>query len=188
MDRVIENTNSMKQPEEWRPIPGYVGKYEVSNYGRVKSYKWQKERILLHGKNNMGYYYVTLCKDSKKKSCTIHRLVAEAFIPNPSNLAEVNHKDERKENNYVENLEWCNRDYNLAYGTRCQRISEKNSKPILQLDKEGNVIKAWPSMSRAAESFGVLPKRSHIIDCLKGRRKMAHGYMWKYADEVQHDQ
>lgn len=175
----------MKQ-EEWKSIPGYDGKYEISNYGRVKSYQYCKkqksnERILMPIQQQTGYYFVNLYKDKKMKTVAIHRLVAEAFIPNPSNLPVVNHKDETRTNNYFENLEWCTHEYNLSYGTTRKRIAEKNSKPVLQLDKQGNVIKEWPSMSRAAESFGVLPCKSHIIDCLKGRHKTAHGYGWKYA-------
>ena len=191
MNKVIENTNSRKQPEEWKPIPGYEGLYEVSNYGRVRSYKRSSKGKILSpgntGNNGSGYLFVTLCKDGKAKPCTVHRLVADAFIPNPNKLSQVNHKDENKQNNYFGNLEWCSQAYNNSYGTRTQRMAENNSKPVLQLDKQGNVIKEWPSMSRAAESFGVLPKRSHIIDCLKGRHKTAHGYMWKYADKVQQD-
>lgn len=189
MDKVIENTNSIKQPEEWKPIPGYEGLYEVSTWGRVKSYKYNSDgRILSPCKDGYGYFFITLCKDGKTKMRKIHRLVAEAFIPNPSNLPQVNHRDEIKQNNYVENLEWCTPSYNSSYGTRMQRIKEKISKPILQLDKQGNVIKEWPSTNSASESFGVASYHSHITDCLKGRRKTALGYMWKYADEVQQDQ
>lgn len=172
--------------EEWKPIPGYEGLYEISNYGRVKSYQYVKtdktnERILIPSKQLTGYVSVSLYKDRKMKTVHVHRLVAENFIPNPDNLPVVNHKDEIRSNNYVENLEWCTHAYNLSYGTTRERIAEKNRKPILQLDKEGNVIKKWPSISEAAESLGYIASNSHIIDCLKGRHKTAHGYGWRYA-------
>ena len=188
MDKVIENTNSVKLPEEWKPIPGYAGKYEVSSWGRVKSNSQKsKGRILVPIQEPTGYYRVNLYKDGKVKKCAIHRLVAEVFLPNPSNLPQVNHRDEIKQNNYVENLEWCTPSYNSSYGTRMQRVKEKISKPILQLDKQGNVIKEWSSISKVSKDLSV-SGRSHITDCLKGRRKTALGYMWKYADEVQHEQ
>lgn len=175
----------MKQ-EEWKSIPGYDGKYEISNYGRVKSYQYCKkqktnERILVPCKQQTGYTSVNLYKDRKIKTLHIHRLVAEAFIPNPDNLPVINHKDENRENNYVENLEWCTHAYNLSYNGTRERIAQKTRKPILQLDKQGNVIKKWDSVSKASEYFGYTAGTSHIIDCLKGRHKTAHGFMWKYA-------
>lgn len=172
--------------EEWKSIPGYEGLYEISNHGRVKSYQYCKkqgthERILKPVQQQTGYYFVNLFKDRKMKTIAVHRLVAENFISNPDNLPVVNHKDETRTNNYVENLEWCTHAYNLSYGTTRERIAEKCRKPILQLDKEGNVIKKWSSISEAAESFGYTAGTSHIIDCIKGRRKTARGYGWRYA-------
>lgn len=174
----------MKQ-EEWKPIEGYEGLYEISNYGRVKSFHYCKKqksnyRILVPVKQKTGYFTVNLYKNRKAKVSFVHRLVAQTFVPNPENLNVVNHKDENMENNYFENLEWCTHKYNLSYGTTRKRIADKNSKPILQFDTSGNFIKEWPSMSRAAESFGYVPAKSHIIDCLKGRHATAHGFIWKY--------
>ena len=178
MDKVIENTNSMKQPEEWKLIPGYDGKYEVSDWGRVRSYKRQKERILSPGKDKNGYYQVSLCKDGKEKHCIIHRLVAEAFISNPNNLPEVNHKDEDKRNNHVTNLEWCSREYNLAYGTRVERIR----KPVVQLDKQGNFVAEYSSMQEAFRVTGV--NIASICSCCKHKRyKSPGGYIFRYKDE-----
>ena len=102
--------------EEWRDIQGYEGLYMVSNLGRVKSLNYHrtgKERIMKPSDNGHGYLFVVLCKDGKDKNCRINRLVAQAFLPNPDNLPEVNHKDENKYNNCVENLEWCDRSYNV---------------------------------------------------------------------------
>ena len=185
MIKVIENTNSMKQPEEWKPIPGYDGKYEVSSYGRVKSYKYNSDgRILSPGNNGSGYYFVYLCKDGKAKQRTIHRLVAEAFIPNPSNFLEINHKDEDKGNNHVTNLEWCSRGYNLAYGTRLERIS----KPVVQLDKNGNFLAEYSSTHEASRVTSIA--QSNICKCCKHKpgHSSAGGFIFLYKDEYLQNQ
>lgn len=119
--------------EEWRDIDGYEDLYQVSNMGRVLSLKFN------HTENNpkilkpielLGYLVVNLYKDGKMKSFKIHRLVAKAFIPNPDNLPEVNHKDENKFNNVVDNLEWCTTKYNINYGTAISRSSKTRSLPV----------------------------------------------------------
>ena len=121
--------------EEWRPIEGYEGLYEVSNTGRVrsldmyvkgKSYRLHKGKVLSPGKNKNGYLKVNLHYNGKRETITVHRLVAQAFIENPDNLPQVNHKDEDKTNNNVDNLEWCDVKYNLSYGTA--RIRERDTK------------------------------------------------------------
>ena len=115
--------------EEWRDIKGYEGKYQVSNLGRVKSLKDSKEnyreKILSNSTDKRGYSNVNLYKNGKRNYFKVHRLVAEAFIPNPNNYPQVNHKDENKTNNCVSNLEWCTHEYNINYGTRNKRVSEK---------------------------------------------------------------
>lgn len=124
--------------EIWKDIEGYEGLYQVSNYGRVKRMfikGAKKETILKLAKNKTGYIRVCLSKNSKKSNKHIHRLVAEAFIPNPNNLPQINHKDENPNNNYVDNLEWCNGKYNTNYGTRNKRISTKLSKRIKPINK-----------------------------------------------------
>ena len=121
--------------EEWRPIVGYEGLYEVSNTGQVKSFdryvKYSNGRIHLHKgkvlspiKDRDGYLQVNLCYSGRINSIKVHRLVAQAFIPNPDNLPQVNHKDENKTNNCVENLEWCDSKYNNNYGTRKDKVRE----------------------------------------------------------------
>lgn len=179
MTKSIENTNSVKQPEEWKPIPGYDGKYEVSNWGRVRSFKRQKERILSPIQKYDGYYRVQLCKDSRVKELLVHRLVAEAFISNPSKLSQVNHKDEDKRNNYVMNLEWCTPGYNLTYGTRMERISKR----VVQLDKGGNFIAEFESINEAARRTGIAP--TSICYCCqhKPSYKSAKGFIFMYKDE-----
>ena len=109
--------------EYWKPVVGYEGLYEVSNLGRVKSLKFGKERILKPQKDTSGYLCVTLCKNNNQCQFKVHRLVAEAFIPNPNNLPQTNHKDECKTNNIASNLEWCDRKYNVNYGTRTKRVA-----------------------------------------------------------------
>ena len=102
--------------EIWKPVRNYEGLYEVSNMGRVKSLNYNrtgKERIMKGLDNGHGYLFVQLCKDGKAKNCRINRLVAMAFIPNPDNLPEVNHKDKIRTNNRVDNLEWCTTQYNI---------------------------------------------------------------------------
>ena len=180
MTKVIENTNSIKQPEEWKPIPGYDGKYEVSNWGRVKSYKYNSDgKILSPLQDGNGYFFIHLSKNGKAKMCTIHRLVAEAFISNPSNFPVVNHKDENKQNNYVENLEWCTPAYNLAYGTRLERIS----KPVVQLDKKGNFVAEYKSAQEAFRATGIA--QSSICKCCQHKpgHYSAGGFIWIYKDE-----
>ena len=182
MNNVIEHT--LKQ-EEWKPIPGYEGLYEVSNYGRVKSYQLDSNgKILSPGKCGSGYLFVILCKDGKaKKHCTVHRLVAEAFIPNPNNLPLVNHQDECKKNNYFENLEWCSSAYNNSYGTRTRRMAEKNSKPVVQLEKKGNFIAEFESLREASRRTGIAS--TNISRCCnhKPGHYSAGGFVWIYKDE-----
>ena len=125
--------------EEWRPVVGYEGLYEVSNTGRVRSldmyvksrygnYRLHKGKVLSPAKDKNGYLKVNLCYNGKDKIIRVHRLVTEAFIPNPDNLPEVNHKDEDKTNNRVENLEWCDRSYNINYGTRKDKVRDTKIK------------------------------------------------------------
>lgn len=172
--------------EEWRDIKGYEGLYQVSSWGRVKSLNYNhtgKERILLQWYNK-GYNRIGLVKNGILKMYSVHRLVAEAFIPNPNNLPFVNHKDENKQNNIVSNLEWCNIAYNNSYGTRTERASKKQinrkdcSKVILQYDLYGNFIKEWASTKEIERQLGY--SHSNISKCCNGKYKSACGYKWKY--------
>lgn len=108
--------------EQWKDIKGYEGLYSISSYGRVWSY-WKKDFKCPHPDKD-GYLIIGLSKDHKLKKVKLHRLVAEAFIPNPDNLPCINHKDENKANNNVNNLEWCTVSYNNTYGTRIERAME----------------------------------------------------------------
>ena len=113
--------NTMIIKEIWKPVNGYEGLYEVSSLGRVKSLWYGREKILKPQDNGKGYLFVNLYKDGKVKHLLVHKLVAEAFIPNPFGFTEINHLDENKTNNVVDNLEFCSRRYNVNFGTRNQR-------------------------------------------------------------------
>ena len=154
-----------------KDIKNYEGLYAITPEGEVWSYR--RKKFLTPRDNGTGYLRVKLCKDGKVKKYMIHRLVAEAYIPNTDNLPQVNHKDENKANNCLQNLEWCDAKYNSNYGTR----NEKFKKPILQYDLNGNFIKEWPSATDVGKEAN-----DNICKCLKGRQKTAYGYVWKYKE------
>lgn len=170
--------------EIWRDIEGYEGLYQVSSDGRVKSLEkvnnnhLVKEKILKSGNNGMGYLFVVLSKEGKIKNYTIHRLVAQAFLPNPDNLPQVNHKDEDKSNNRVENLEWCTQQYNNTYGTRLKKSAKANSIPILQFNLDSQFIKKWDSTMQIERELGFY--HSNISNCCRGKYKTAYGFVWMY--------
>lgn len=167
--------------EVWKDIDEYKGIYMVSNWGNVKSLNYNhtnKERILKPGKDAKGYLYVILYKDSKRKKYKIHRLVAMAFLPNTDNLIEINHKDEDKTNNNVSNLEWCERKYNVNYGTGIQRRTDKQSKIVYQYTMNGEFIREWRSAAEVKRQLGYAP--SNICKCCNGKLKAAYGYIWSY--------
>ena len=166
--------------EIWRPIKGYEGIYEVSDQGRVRSLKFGKERVLNPVRDDGGYLIVNIWKNGEKKMCKVHRLVSQAFIPNPDNLPEVNHKDEDKTNNKVSNLEWCDRKYNQNYGTGIQRMAEKLSKSVLQFTKDGEFVKEWKSATDVKRNLGY--SKGNISSCCTGRLKSAYNFIWKYKD------
>ena len=159
--------------EIWKDKKDYEGHYQVSNFGRVKSIKFGKERILKPVTNSSGYLLVELYKNNIKKKYSVHRLVAEAFIPNPYNLPQVNHKDENKLNNNVDNLEWCTNEYNINYGTRTERYS----KPVLQYTLDGEFVREWPS-ARECGRNGF--NQGSVSACCRGELKKHKGYIWKY--------
>lgn len=172
--------------EIWKNIKGFEGLYQVSNYGRVKSLqrkvRWRNgtrtinERVLHFGydKNYQGYQIVVLSKNGICKTYKVHRLVAEAFIPNPDKLPQVNHKDESKENNHCTNLEWCSRSYNINYGNRNKSVS----KSVLQFDMNGNFIKEWGSTMEVQREKGY--SNQNISACCNGLYSQSYGYVWKY--------
>lgn len=167
--------------EEWRNIEGYDD-YQVSNYGRIKSLLYGKERILKPVKNG-GYLRVGLTKNGERKWFRIHRIVAQTFLSNPYNLPQVNHKDENPSNNHVENLEWVSAKYNINYGTRNERVSKtmtngKLSKTVYQYTLNGEFIAEYSSTMEVERQLGFA--NTHIGKCCIGQRKSAYGYKWTY--------
>ena len=168
--------------EEWKDIKGYEGLYQISNEGRVRSLKFGKNRILKN-RHCLGYWEVVLYKNGIGKPKRIHRLVAEAFIPNPQNLPCVNHKDENRSNCVAENLEWCDYKYNSNYGTRNERnrkqlTNRKDlSKQVYQYTLNGELVKKWESI-REAERNGF--RQNCVSLCCNGKLKTHNGYKWSY--------
>lgn len=163
----------------WRDIEGYEGYYQVSIDGDVKSLdRWAngKEKILKSKIGSSGYLLVGLRKDGKSKSFLVHRLVAQAWIPNPDNLPCVNHKDENPSNNRVENLEWCTYEYNLNYGTAQQRRAEKQSKAVVGIKPDtGEVVAEFPSAAEAGRNG-----YQDVSRCCLGKSKTCKGLIWYY--------
>lgn len=179
--------------EEWRPVVGYEGFYEVSNLGRVRGVDRKDARgvfrpgILRKTRidKKTGYEYVYLRKDGMEKNCTVHRLVAQAFLPAPDGDVEVNHINENRTDNRAENLEWVTRKQNSNHGHHNERLkrSTKNShgKPVLMLDLEtGEAIREFVTCSEAARSVGV--SKTCISKCCLGKSRTASGYCWKYKE------
>ena len=188
-----------KVSEMWKDIKGYEGLYQISNLGRVKSlprnithsyntidnYYEQgfQGRFLKPNKKENGYLEFSLYKNKQRKHKYIHRLVAEAFIPNPDNLPQVNHTDEDKENNCVNNLEWCTVLYNNTYGTRMARKVKntdytKNSKKIIGEKNRTKIV--FYSVSFAAQF--IHSEVSQISGVLTGRKNTVKGWKFSYAE------
>ena len=164
--------------EIWKDIEGYDGLYQISDKGRVKSLKFGKEKILKLQKDTNGYLQVRLSKNGKQKMFQIHRLVALAFISNPQNYPQVNHKDENPSNNNLKNLEWCTVEYNNNYGTRIQKFVDKISKPVLQYTKDGKLVREWKSSTDVERNLGY--SKGNITKCCQGKRKSVSNFVWKY--------
>lgn len=149
-----------------RDVKGYEGLYGVTSCGKIWSYKRKKFLVPIPHKD--GYLRVNLCKDGKCKTFLVHRLVAEAYIPNSDNLPQVDHIDENKNHNYINNLQWItNRDNNR----------KSKNKPILQYDLDGNFIREWECTSDVGNEV-----QSNIRHCLKGRTNSAYGFKWVYKN------
>lgn len=169
--------------EQWKNVTGFVGRYQVSNFGRVRSLdmfingRVRHGRILTNRNRPDGYQDVLLSYNGKQYRPKVHRLVAQAFVANPDGLEEINHKDEDKTNNAVENLEWCTRKYNNAYRGLLSRRAPSVSIQVKALfnDKQ----KEFPSVKRAAKYFGISP--SGIYDCLNNKQKTTHGMRFQRA-------
>lgn len=180
----------MQEQEIWKDISGFDGKYRVSNLGRVMTLWGTKKanNILKITQFSNGYSRVVLYKDGKGYEKLVHRLVAEAFIPNPNNYPCVNHKNENKTDNRVENLEWCTYGYNNSYNGKAQRVKKiqrdkgciYGGRPVFQMTLDGEIINRFETISEAKRQTGI----TAIDHCCRNtpRFQTAGGFKWKYAD------
>lgn len=169
----------MNKEEIWKSVKDFENLYEISNLGRIKSLYFNKEKILKPRLTLDNYYQIDLCKNKKIYKKYIHRLVAEAFIPNPNNLPIINHIDENSKNNVISNLEWCDSKYNNNYGNCKNKISEANSIKINQYDLNGNFVKQWLGINNISRCLKI--NKGNICMCCKGKRNNAGGYIWRYS-------
>ena len=183
--------------ERWLPIKGYEQSYMISSYGRIKAIdrtltfsdgrvRAYKSRIIRTHRINQHYYVASLSQNQRRIMKDVHRLVAEAFIPNPNGFKEINHKDENSLNNCIDNLEWCTRKYNNNYGSHNKKVSESimncpsTSKPVVQMKPDGTVIQTFPSIREAARSLGDVKRDCNILRACQGINKTCFGYKWSY--------
>lgn len=177
--------------EQWKAIViekngivyDYTGLYEVSNLGRVRSLNYMKTgdiQILKLNKNNRGYLVISLSKNGKRKQFFVHRLVATAFITNNNNLTDVNHKNEIKTDNRVENLEWTTHKDNINYGTRTKRIVKIRSKKVMAISLTEKKVIVFQSINQA---YRFRFSKSSVGICCREKQKSYKGYYWRYIEE-----
>lgn len=184
--------------EEWKDIKGFEGVYQISNLGRIKSFKKYKDGYILSNKNSKGGYFSIVLKDCKKEKHTrVHRLVAETFIPNPNNFPVVNHIDGNKQNNRVDNLEWCTIKHNVNHAIKRNKHMLKGMKrynqytkprEICQYSSEGELMAIYPNSKLAQKITGVCARNilqvANKTQYKPGMvRKQAGGYIWKFNCE-----
>lgn len=186
----MENFNR----EEWRDIPNYEGIYQASNLGRVKSLErlnargYRVKEKILKPKITRGYYQVELCKNSKVRFYSVHRLVFEAFNGTISEGLQVNHINEIKTDNRLSNLNLMTCKENSNWGTRTERstkkrINGKKSKSVLQFTLDDVLVKEYPSIRQAERETGF--NQGHISECCNRKRKTAHGFKWRYKAKIE---
>lgn len=165
--------------EIWKDVKNYEGIYQISNFGQVRNNK-----KILKPTLKRGYLQIGLRKNGIRKFFQVHRLVADAFISNPNKLPQVNHIDENKLNNDVNNLEWCSVSYNNSYGTRLKRVVETNKsrQPVILYDKEGNFLDEFFSIMEASRKTKINP--SCIVRSCTSKSIKPRKYIWRYKKEV----
>lgn len=167
--------------EVWKEIEGYSGDYYVSNKGNIKSFKRNKFGKVIKPKVNKGYCEVNLYKDGGCKTYSVHRFVAKAFVANPENKTNINHLDEDKLNNSSENLAWCTSKENANWGSRTEKIRNKLSKKVYQIEKMTNKkIATFNSTIEVSQKLGF--HQGNISECCNGKRKFANNFKWEYAE------
>ena len=169
----------MNDKEIWKDIKGYEGLYQISTNGDIKRVWKSKETICKPSLDSNGYKQITLTKNKKRKSYKIHKLVAITFINNKNNYKEINHKDENKLNNNVNNLEWCTRKYNCNYGNRNYKCTRHRIHKVGQYDLQNNLINTYSSLQDAERITGI--KYQNISSCCRNIKKSSGGYIWKYC-------
>lgn len=186
-------TKTIPAVEVWQPVKGYEGLYEVSDLARVRSLDRELPCIthglhttrIRHGiilaqtLTKSGYLSVMFCINKKYKRMMLHQVVAQAFIPNPHNYKDINHKDECKTNNLPSNLEWCDCKYNIRYGTGIERRAQQQRKKVEQLTLDGQHVAYFDSFCAVARETGYC--QSLINRVCKGKAKTAYGYQWRYV-------
>ena len=168
------------EKEIWKDIPGYEDQYQASNLGRIRSFKRNKVRILKPGRDGNGYCIVKLCLNKVVKSARVHRLVWEAFNGSIPEGMQINHLNEIKTDNRLENLSLCTAKENINFGTCIARRAKKFSKPVIQFDKNGNFIKEWTSSREIQRQLGY--SASHIRSCCCNLIPSAYGFIWKHKE------
>lgn len=173
--------------EVWKDVKGYEGLYRVSNMGQVKSLTRTRKnhskiqvvpgKILTQSVASNGYFTVSFCAGTVQKTICVHRIVAEAFIPNPDGKRTVNHKNGVKTDNRVENLEWATYSENLTHAHHFG-LNKVFTRPVLQYSKHGKFIAEHESISKAARSIN--KRHGCILRCCRGFRPTAYGYIWRY--------
>lgn len=172
--------------EVWKDIPGYENIYQASSFGNIRIKYYRKTglpKLKAQIIDKDGYCIVCLTKNGKQKSCRVNRLIAKTFLSSFSPTLQVNHKDENKQNNSIENLECISAIDNMNWGTRTARMKDKKknqkSVRILQFSLSGELIKEWISSMEIQRAFGY--DRSAILRCCKNKQETSYGYKWKYA-------
>ncbi len=190
----------MTEKEVWKDIPEYLGYYQISSLGRVKSLERTitsspskkypngrtlvlKSKILTPCTDKKGYKFVQLFINNKFRSKKVHRLVAECFIPNPENLPQVNHKDEVKSNNSVDNLEWCSSIYNINYGVGKYKKTLNKRIPVVQYTLDDKLIREYESATAATKVLNIKQGNvRQILQTCRGVYKTMFGYKWKFKN------
>lgn len=179
--------------EIWKPVVGFEGLYEVSNLGNIKSLNYCRtgqKKILKCLRHISGYLQISLRKNNQSYKITIHKIVATAFVENPNNYTEINHKDEDKTNNSANNLEWCTHKDNCNYGSRTERtIRTRNEKGSLSAERtvrqytlDGKLVGEYRSQSEASRKFGI--KASDISKCTHRKVKSVKGFVWRFIGDT----